>query len=146
MIALILAAALTFDYPATVVSVTDGDTVRVTVAGWPEPFNPIGVRMAGIDSPEHQKPPARCAAEVKRGLRAKVYAATIVHPGDAVILHWKASERDKYGRLLGRMSLPDGSDFAQRMITAGLARPYNGGAKSSWCPPRKPKPIPPIQP
>ena len=43
-------------YPATVVSVIDGDTVKVHVPGFPVAFDPIGVRINGIDTPEHVMP------------------------------------------------------------------------------------------
>lgn len=134
MLALTLAAALaTIDYPATVVSVVDGDTLRVTVAGWPAPFDPVAVRVVGIDTPESRRPPAKCAGELRLGGEAKAFAKRLLRKGDQVVVHYTQGARDKYGRLLASVTLPDGSDFAGRQIAAGLARPYDGGRKSSWC-------------
>jgi endonuclease YncB( thermonuclease family) len=40
---------------------------------------------------------------------------------------------DKYGgRVLGMVVL-DGRGLSEMLIEAGLARPYKGEAKSSWC-------------
>jgi endonuclease YncB( thermonuclease family) len=139
MLTFALAAAIaTIDYPATVVSVVDGDTLRVTVAGWPEPFDPIAVRVVGIDTPESRRPPAKCAGEVRLGLQAKAFAKGLLHRGDRITVRYTLKARDKYGRLLASVTLPDGSDFAGRQIAAGLARPYDGGRKSSWCGPAAP--------
>jgi micrococcal nuclease len=146
VIALILAAALTFDYPATVVSAVDGDTIKVTIADWPTPFRPIDIRIVGIDAPEHAKPLAKSSCEVKLGLKAQAYARSIVQPGDQIVAHYTTGTKDKYLRLLASVTLPDGSDFAARMISAGMARPYGGAAglsKGLWCKSGKPLPINP---
>ncbi len=41
-------------------------------------------------------------------------------------------EWGKFGGILATV-LSDGRDVAERMIEAGLARPYNGGRKEGWC-------------
>ena len=41
-----------FWYDATVVSVLDGDTVKVKILAWPEPLQLVSVRIDGIDTPE----------------------------------------------------------------------------------------------
>jgi endonuclease YncB( thermonuclease family) len=47
---------------------------------------------------------------------------------DVKILKW-----DKYGgRALGTIFL-DHQSLAESLISAGLARPYKGDAKQSWC-------------
>ena len=40
--------------------------------------------------------------------------------------------RDKYFRLNGRL-LAEGQDLSQALITAKLARPYDGGKKLPFC-------------
>ena len=41
---------------------------------------------------------------------------------------------DKYlGRIDARVALPDGRDVSEIMIHEKLARPYDGGARQSWC-------------
>ena len=39
---------------------------------------------------------------------------------------------DKYGRDLIVLSI-DGKDVASEMIARGIARPYHGGKRQSWC-------------
>lgn len=38
----------------------------------------------------------------------------------------------KGGRILGSIKL-DGKDLAEQLVQAGLARPYAGDKKKSWC-------------
>ena len=37
------------------------------------------------------------------------------------------------GRVVARVELAAGDDFAGDLIAAGLARSYGGGARNSWC-------------
>jgi endonuclease YncB( thermonuclease family) len=132
MLALFAAAIV---YHATVVHAVDGDTLRVHVAHFPAPFDPIDVRIFGVDTPEHVKPPAQTDCEVTLGLKAAVFARTLVKPGDAITVTW-SRKHDKYGRLLGSVTLPDGRDWASVMIAAGLGRPYGQDGdlhKAAWC-------------
>lgn len=146
MIAAILAAALTvISYPATVVRDLDGDTIRVSVAQWPAPFDPIDVRIADIDTPESHRQNAKSACELKLGLAAAAYAQTLIHPGDAVVVAWRPGAHEKFGRLLASVTLADGSDFAARMVGARMARPYTAANlhKGPWCAKGKPIPLNP---
>ena len=137
MKALALAAALHAaapgqTYPATVVRVVDGDSVVVTIPAWAAtPFETISVRIAGIDTPESRKPPAKCAAEVALGKAASAFAKGLAQPGAAVVVTYRGL--DKYSRIDGALKLPDGRDWATVMLGNGMARPYDGGTKSSWC-------------
>lgn len=122
-------------YHATVLEVIDGDTLKVRVPGWPLPFDPIDVRIQGIDTPEHVRPPAQTACEVKLGLAARDFARTLVVPGQMITVTW-SGVHDKYGRLLGRVTLPDGRDLGRTLVAANQARPYGGDAglhKAPWC-------------
>lgn len=114
--------------------VIDGDTFRVGVPAWQAtPFEWMGLRVIGIDTPEAAASRAKCEAELARGLEAKAYARTLLPNGARISFAWTG--HDKYGgRFLASVTLPDGRDYAAVMIAAGHARPYNGGAKASWCP------------
>lgn len=128
-----LAAAIV--YHATVLKVVDGDTLRIHVQGWPAPFDPIDVRVYGVDAPEHVRPPAQAACEVVLGLKASAYARALVKPGQPITVAWQGVH-DKYGRLLGSVTLPDGRDWASTMITAGMGRAYGTTGslhKAPWC-------------
>jgi len=128
--------ARAFVYQATVLKVVDGDTLRVTVVGWPDPFTPIDVRVAGLDTPESRRPPAKAACEVALGEAAKSYAKALAAPGQTVRLTYVAGRNDKYRRLLADVTLPDGRDWAGVMIGAGYGRAYgldHSLTKSAWC-------------
>jgi micrococcal nuclease len=45
-----------------------------------------------------------------------------------------AIEYGKYaGRVVARVTMPDGEDLAAGLIAAGLGRAYEGGARVGWC-------------
>lgn len=128
MLSMLLAA-----YAALVVRVVDGDSVIVHVPAWDQtPFAVISVRVLGIDTPETHKPPGKCKAELVKGAAAKAYALALMPPGTPLTVtyhHW-----DKYGgRIDADLTLQDGRDFGQAIVAQGLARPYDGGKKASWC-------------
>lgn len=119
-------------YTGTVASVTDGDSLKVRVPAFAAtPWAVVAVRVAGIDTPEVRQPPAKCAAEVVRGKAASAYAKTLLHVGDPVVIVFKSL--DKYNRLDGDLLLSDGRSYGTLMLASGLAVPYSGGTKSSFC-------------
>lgn len=119
-----------WSYRATVVVVYDGDTMTVRIAGWPAPFDPAAVRLAGIDAPEI-KGRARCLREARLAEAARAALARLAPPGSTVTLTF--SRRDKYGRLLADVVNAAGIDVAGRLLARGLARPYDGGRRRGWC-------------
>ena len=78
--------------PAVVVSVSDGDTIRVRVAGREE-----RVRLIGIDTPETHGPGGlrECF-----GAEATARTKALLPKGTEVDLVRDAEARDRYGRLL----------------------------------------------
>ena len=118
---------------AVVLSVTDGDTLRARIPAWPYPFDVMGIRIYGIDTPESQRNRAKCVDEVESGLRAKAFARANLKPSERFQFRFRSF--DKYGgRVVASVTLPDGRDFASVMIAAGHARAYDGKRKGSWCP------------
>lgn len=102
-------------YP--VASVSDGDTITVTIAGKAEI-----VRLIGIDTPETKDPrkPVQCfgtaaSAEAKKLLDGKAVRLE----GDPT-----NSNRDKYRRLLRYVYLQDGTLVNHYMIKNGYAFAY----------------------
>jgi micrococcal nuclease len=79
--------------PATVRSVVDGDTLRVTLADGTK----TTVRLIGIDTPETKDPdePVGCY-----GLEASARMEKLLKPGREVWLEKDVSETDRYERLL----------------------------------------------
>lgn len=127
------AAPTPIQYWLIVSRVIDGDTFAFDAPDWPGVFRPWSARVAGIDTPEHIKPPAKKLCEVRLGNRAIATAKTLLHTGDVVTVTWDGKTREKYGRLIGTVTLADGRDYGTLMVAAGAARPYNGGKKQPWC-------------
>jgi endonuclease YncB( thermonuclease family) len=92
------------EFQARVVGVTDGDTLTVLLNG-----RAAMVRLLGIDAPEKGQP---------YGQRAKQFTASLAF-GQTVTV-W-TQERDRYGRLLAEVILPDGRSLNQELVRAGYA-------------------------
>ena len=106
----------------------DGDTCYVLAPTLPEPLQKMSVRILGIDTPEMR---AVCAEEKKLALKGRELANKMFRSAEKIQfdnLKW-----DKYGgRVLADVYL-DGKSYKDEIINAGLARPYDGGTKESWC-------------
>ena len=129
--AFLLSATPALATPYEITRVIDGDTVEIAVDFLPLPLPPkLSIRIMGIDTPE-KAPRAQCDSEAALAKKASAFTKDAVANAlevDVVILKW-----DKYGgRVLGEVYL-DHQSLAQSLISAGLARPYKGEAKQSWC-------------
>jgi endonuclease YncB( thermonuclease family) len=117
------------DLTMPVKGVYDGDTIYSNLCALPAPLNKVSVRIIGIDAPELR---TKCLSEKALGYEAKAKLEEILAGQTTVIV--KDIEWDKYaGRVNGRVFLEDGTDVAAKMIESGLARPYSGGTRESWC-------------
>ena len=133
--ALLLTGAVTAQaepYDMVVTKVTDGDTIRVDVSDWvlPELGDTMGVRIMGIDTSE-KGGRAQGEAEAELGEKATEFAKSVIKVGDTVqieVVQW-----DKYGGRFNGIVMVNGENFAQMQIDRGLAKPYDGGTKESWC-------------
>lgn len=94
-----------------VTEVLDGDTLRVTDAGWEET-----VRLVGINAPERNE----CWAD-----QATAALVTLVE-GRVVRLERDVSDRDRYGRLLRYVRSDTGQDVGGSLVDEGhaIARSY----------------------
>ena len=99
-------------------AVFDGDTILVRIGGKDET-----VRIIGMDSPEVHKPetPTECFAT-----EATAAARLLLATGSRVTLQDDPTQgaRDRFGRRLAHVILPDGVLFAERMIRDGYAIHY----------------------
>jgi len=123
-------APVAYDYK--IISVVDGDTVKIHAPFLPPPLKPeLSIRIYGVDTPEKGFR-AKCPEEAKRGLEATAYTKHVITNAkkvQVVIMSW-----DKYGgRVLGDI-LVDGNSLRYLLIANGYAREYFGDAKQSWCP------------
>lgn len=100
--------------------VVDGDTVK----------SPYGVtyRLLGFDTPETHF--AKCSSERARGLAAKARLSALLAKGEVKVL--ESGRRDRYGRTLATLTV-NGKDVGEILISEGLARPYTGKKRESWC-------------
>ena len=86
-----------------VVSVSDGDTLRVLADD-----QQIKIRLGGIDAPGSDQP---------FGQASKRYLAEAV-AGQPVVVEFE--KKDRYGRVIGKVLL-DGADMSLRQVEAGYA-------------------------
>lgn len=101
------------DLQGRVVGISDGDTIKVLVWG-----NQLKIRLSGIDCPEKGQPFGRKGTDFTRRLAA----------GKDVKL--KIVTRDRYGRLVAEVILPDGRVLNHELVKAGYAwwyRKYAAG-------------------
>ena len=113
--------------PARVLSVYDGDTVRVEATMWPGLTWTGSVRVEGVDTPEIR---GKCEEEKRKAVAAREFVRQRV--GKRVVL--MNVKKGKYaGRVVARVRLADGSDLTELLIQAKLGRPYTGGRRQGWC-------------
>ena len=106
----------------------DGDTCYITAKTFPEPLQKMSIRILGIDTPEIR---GDCGEEKALASIGREYANELFRAADEITL--ENLDWDKYGgRVLADVYL-DGELYSQKLIDAGLAKPYDGGTKESWC-------------
>ncbi len=100
-----------------VVSITDGDTIKVSIDGKTET-----IRLIGLDTPETKDPrkPVQCfGKEASSKMQSFVQSKQV-----RLIEDTTQDSRDKYGRLLKYVFLEDGRNVAYEMIKEGYAHEY----------------------
>lgn len=92
-----------------VVRVVDGDTVVLRSAG--------KSRLIGVDTPEV------FGGQECFGREASRFAKRVLRPGLRVGAERDVEERDRYGRTLVYLQLPDGRSFNELLVAEGFAVP-----------------------
>jgi endonuclease YncB( thermonuclease family) len=111
-----------------VTQVFDGDTIEVRIAVWLDQEIVTRVRIEGIDTPEKR---GKCQREKDMAEQARQMTESLVAEPIVIL---RDIQHDKYGgRVRARVSTLDGQDLGQRLIEAGLARPYRGEVRQPWC-------------
>ena len=94
----------------TVASITDGDTLRLTVDG-----TELRVRLIGIDTPEVY-PDAECF-----GAEAESALAALAPPGSTIGYAYDRDPRDQYDRELMYLFAADGTSINLELVAQGYA-------------------------
>jgi micrococcal nuclease len=102
--------------PAALISISDGDTIRVDIGGQVETL-----RLILIDTPETHDPnnPPKCY-----GAEATAFLETLLPAGSQLYLERDVSERDRFGRLLRYVWFDRGDQVYQvneAMVRSGYA-------------------------
>lgn len=105
---------------AAEIRVIDGDTVE---------WQGVNYRLEGFDAPETLQ--ADCEAERAMGEATASMLRSLILGADQIDVQVQPGT-DKFGRGIALL-LTDGEDVGQRLISQGLARPYEGGTRESWC-------------
>jgi micrococcal nuclease len=92
-----------------VVRVLDGDTVELQSAG--------KSRLIGVDTPEVY------GGQECFGREASAFAKRVLRPGLRVRVERDVEARDRYGRTLVYLLLPDGRSFNELLVADGYAVP-----------------------
>ena len=127
LILVLLSSPLHAQQITTVVSIVDGDTLKITYNGQKE-----SVRLIGIDTPESRinkktkKDAKRSGQDIETiiamGKRATAYVESLVSTGNTITIEFDVQERDRYGRLLGYVYLSNGKMLNEEIIKAGYAK------------------------
>ena len=107
----LLLPSIAYGYETTVTRIVDGDTVVAQVNNKQEK-----IRIIGINTPESVDPrrPVECF-----GKEASAQASKLLLNKEVTLENYQ--ERDRHGRMLGYIKLPDETDFGKEMIEAGYA-------------------------
>jgi endonuclease YncB( thermonuclease family) len=100
------------EFPARVVSITDGDTLVVL-----SDKQQVRIRLHGIDSPERAQP---------YGTRARQFTGELAHQRDVTVV---VRDYDRYGRVVAEIILPDGRNLNHEIVRAGFAWWYRQYAR-----------------
>lgn len=115
--------------PAVVDYVIDGDTFGATVMVSDDINVPVRVRISNIDAPELH---GKCASEIQMANDARRRLEQILPCGAMVEL--SEIKDDKYlGRIDAFVATDMINDVGAVMVSEHLARPYDGGRRTSWC-------------
>ncbi|MBP1851866.1 thermonuclease family protein [Rhizobium halophytocola] len=110
---------------ATIIRIVDGDTMLVDAEPWPQQIMRVYVRLRGIDAPEKR---SKCSAMRAAGARAQTALAEMTAASPTITLIDISG--DKYfGRIVADVVLNDGQGLSDKLLQAGLVRPYDGGRK-----------------
>ena len=107
----------------------DGDTVKCDRQSL-RPMGDGAPFVSGFDTPEVGRW-SHCPEENHMGLLAAARMSELLQTPGLVVEN--SGERDRHGRLLVVLRLPDGSTVGQRLIDEGYAVIWTQDYTSRWC-------------
>lgn len=116
--------------PAELIRILDADTLRVRATIWLDQDVEVNVRLAGLDTPE-KGGRAKCARERRMAEEARALVEELLGTGPLILTD---IQYGKYaGRVVAHVANAEYEDVSAALLEAGLARPYRGGTRQSWC-------------
>jgi endonuclease YncB( thermonuclease family) len=105
---------LSASFTGKVISVADGDTITVLVNN-----SPTRIRLYGIDCPEI----AHKAGDETQpfGTKAKEFTKELCAGKEVTVIE---KDKDRYGRIVAIVMLPDGKNLNEELLRNGLAWHY----------------------
>lgn len=103
----------------------DGDTFTVRVDSWPKEIRESSIRVRGIDTPELNDHDPNIK---KLAIEAKIFTSKFLLRGP---IELKNLKKDKYFRFDADVYV-DGESLADALLTAKLAKRYDGKEKPTW--------------
>jgi len=108
--------------------VIDGDTIRARALIWLRQEVRITIRLNGVDTPELH---GSCDYEIALARKARQFTSDWLANGPIRLTRIK---QGKYGgRIIARVANAQGGDLGRALLDKGLARPYGGAKRKSWC-------------
>ena len=117
-----------YSYRAVCSRVIDGDTIDVRIQVWLGQTIQTRVRISGIDTPELR---GKCDAEKQLAEQARQEVVTLLKHKTVQLYNIKYGKFA--GRILADAVTPAGQKIDVHLIDAGLARPYHGAKRQTWC-------------
>ena len=102
-----------------VISVYDGDTIRVNIDSYPDIIGEnIRVRLKGIDAPEIK---GKCQKEIDLAIMARDYLRNAINKSNQIEL--RNIERGKYFRIVGELYV-NGENISEELLRKNLVQQY----------------------
>jgi micrococcal nuclease len=115
-----------YEYKAKVVRVIDGDTVDLSIDLGFDVWISERVRLLGINCAEKN---------TTKGMDAKHYVESVLPVDSIVSIKTVFDKREKYGRVLGVLTLQDQTILNEALVSSGYAVKYDGkGPKENFVP------------
>lgn len=112
-----------------IAAVVDGDTIK-TQLPLPTPLDKVSIRILGIDTPEKGSR-AKCEKEAALALKASAKIKQLAKGHKTMTV--TEYKWDKFGGRIDAVVVINGVNVGDALIKDGLARPYFGEKKQSWC-------------